>query len=287
MPMLDRALGDPLARSEAAEPEAFLGVSTRAPDASLTAQLGLETETGALVETVVKDSPAEKAGLQAHDVLLKLDQRTIKGPEDLVRQIRKHKKGDLVKLEIIRAGKTASLEATLAQRTKTDWKSLGPLPRQHRVVPRVEVGPAPDRKGESIVVLKSPGQSLVTKTVTLPGGSSTAQQHQSMQQHHTATVVVKSDDGSVTVNRENGQDRVVVKDPQDEVVFEGPFNTDQEKSKAPAKVRERLEKVLKEIQLDEPSATEIEEIRLLRPTTTPKFIRHESIRHSAREWLRS
>jgi hypothetical protein len=93
-----------------------LGCST-ATDA-LRSQLGL-TETGVVVHDVVADSPAQKAGFQLHDVLLKavVAEKAIelKEAEQIVQAV---KEADLkpIKLELLRKGKPLTLEVTPAER---------------------------------------------------------------------------------------------------------------------------------------------------------------------------
>lgn len=65
---------------------------------------------------VVPDSPADKAGLQADDIVEKLDGKKIGDFEDFVAAVRKKKIGDEVTLEVHRAKETLSLKLKLAKR---------------------------------------------------------------------------------------------------------------------------------------------------------------------------
>jgi len=69
------------------------------------------------VDKVVKDSPAEKAGLREGDVILKFDDSAIKSPDDLAGVLKKHKPKDEVVLTIRRGDKdTVTLKITLGER---------------------------------------------------------------------------------------------------------------------------------------------------------------------------
>ena len=108
----------------------FLGVEVQTVDPSLAAQLGLEEDTGVLVGHVMANSPAQKAGLKEHDVIVKTDGEPVNGHEAFAATIRAHKQGDKIKLGIIRAGKAQDLEATLSQRELPGTKSLRSIQTQ-------------------------------------------------------------------------------------------------------------------------------------------------------------
>lgn len=63
--------------------EYWLGLLCRAIDEPTRAQLGLAGKSALIVEQVVPDSPAERAGFQTGDLLLQLDGKPLKLPEDL------------------------------------------------------------------------------------------------------------------------------------------------------------------------------------------------------------
>lgn len=70
---------------------------------------------GALVSTVVKDSPAAKAGIKAGDVITTIDNTPIDSADALVRAIREQS-GDLA-VGVVRDKQKLSLKATIEKRT--------------------------------------------------------------------------------------------------------------------------------------------------------------------------
>jgi serine protease Do len=69
---------------------------------------------GAYVQAVVKDSPADKAGMQAGDVIIKFDGKKIDAEKDeLATLIAKKKAGDTISITIWREGKTQDLSVKL------------------------------------------------------------------------------------------------------------------------------------------------------------------------------
>jgi regulator of sigma E protease len=66
--------------------------------------LGVPKETNkVMINGVVKNSPAEKAGLKEYDVILKVESKEIKSPNDLTEEVGRYK-GKTVKLEVVGKG---------------------------------------------------------------------------------------------------------------------------------------------------------------------------------------
>src|SRR5262249_11258237 len=81
--------------------------------------LGLQTEgggTGLRVAAVTPDGPADKAGLQAGDLLLTIDKKEIKEEQQIFNALREKKVGDKMALEVMRGDQKKDLTATLAAR---------------------------------------------------------------------------------------------------------------------------------------------------------------------------
>ena len=70
---------------------------------------------GAFVLNVVKDTPADKAGLQRSDIITKFDDKVLNASYPLAKAISTKKVGDGVTLEFDRNGKTQRLKVTLAE----------------------------------------------------------------------------------------------------------------------------------------------------------------------------
>lgn len=72
------------------------------------------TDPGAKVKDVTADSPADKAGLKAGDIIVRVNGRSIDDSTELVVEIRNHAPGDTVEIEFTRNGQdqTASLVLT-------------------------------------------------------------------------------------------------------------------------------------------------------------------------------
>ncbi len=88
-----------------------VGVMVQEVTQSLADSFGLKQPVGALVSSVEKDSPGEKAGLQPGDVILKFNSKEVVSAADLPPQVADMKPGSSVKLEIWR--KDHAMENTL------------------------------------------------------------------------------------------------------------------------------------------------------------------------------
>ncbi|MBL0283174.1 MAG: DegQ family serine endoprotease [Zoogloea sp.] len=92
-----------------------LGVSIQGLDADLAQNFGLDKPNGALVANVESGSPAEKAGLQAGDVVLGVNGQKVDNSADLPRIIGDQKPGSVVRLSIWRDRKARELNVTLGE----------------------------------------------------------------------------------------------------------------------------------------------------------------------------
>jgi serine protease DegQ len=90
-----------------------LGVQSQDLDARLARALDLEEGRGAVVTQVVPDSPADKAGLQAGDVIVKLDGKPIASADELANVEGLLPIGKALPLEYIRSGSLKSTRLTL------------------------------------------------------------------------------------------------------------------------------------------------------------------------------
>ena len=91
---------------------AYLGVTS----ATVTPELNLRVDRGALVQDVTPLSPADKAGVRVGDVIVRMDGQEVKSTEDVSRIVDASDPGDTVDVEVVRAGKRQQVEVKLAER---------------------------------------------------------------------------------------------------------------------------------------------------------------------------
>ncbi len=93
----------------------LLGVSVQSIDPDLAKSLKLNTSGGALVSQVMPGSAAEKAGIEAGDVVLSVNDEAVTDAASLRLRIGMHSAGESVKIVLLRDGKQKTVSATLGQ----------------------------------------------------------------------------------------------------------------------------------------------------------------------------
>lgn len=92
---------------------AKLGVAVQEVNQAFAESFQLDKPEGALVASVTKDSPADKAGLQAGDVIRQVDGQPIVASGDLPAWVGQAQPGQKARLSVWRQGKPLELTATL------------------------------------------------------------------------------------------------------------------------------------------------------------------------------
>jgi len=81
--------------------------------------LGSETDQGIRVNEVVPQAAAYKAGLQSGDIIYKVDRRTVKKRDQVVKLVSKKDPGDLVVVDVLRNDESKNFKVTLGHRSVT------------------------------------------------------------------------------------------------------------------------------------------------------------------------
>jgi serine protease Do len=98
----------------------YMGVALRDVDVDLERSLKLSTKSGALVQDVTPGSPADRAGLRAYDVIVSLDDHTVRTDDQLIREISARPPGTAARLGLVRDGHEEMLLVRLAERPARD-----------------------------------------------------------------------------------------------------------------------------------------------------------------------
>ena len=109
-------------------PRAFLGVSLMNISPELREHFGAPTEAGVMVESVQKDSPADKAGIRVGDIVLAIDGADVKWSGDVRKGLREKKEGDSVRLEVLRNRARQTIVASVKEREAPRMFDMGELP---------------------------------------------------------------------------------------------------------------------------------------------------------------
>jgi len=92
-----------------------IGVAIGEVSKDVSDAIGLNRPRGALVSNVERDSPADKAGIEAGDVILKFSGRDVDRSSDLPRIVGSTKPGTKAPIQVFRKGKTMDLQVTVAE----------------------------------------------------------------------------------------------------------------------------------------------------------------------------
>jgi len=93
----------------------YLGVVVQPLSEELAQSFGLERPHGALVSEVVKDSPAERAGIKRGDVILRFDGQAIDERNDLPKIVATTKVGKSAKVVVFRDGREHELQVEVGK----------------------------------------------------------------------------------------------------------------------------------------------------------------------------
>jgi len=92
-----------------------IGVVIQEVTRDLATSFGLDRPRGALVNSVEKGSPADKAGVEATDIITAFDGKPVESSSDLPRIVGSTRPGSASTLEVWRKGKTQKLSITVAE----------------------------------------------------------------------------------------------------------------------------------------------------------------------------
>jgi len=118
-------------RSQGRVSRGRIGVTIDQVSKEVAESLGLGKSTGALVKAVEAGAPADKAGVEPGDVILKFDGRVIEKSMDLPRFVGATKPGTRSALTVLRKGATRELQVTIAEieSEKTETRAAAPAPK--------------------------------------------------------------------------------------------------------------------------------------------------------------
>lgn len=143
----------------------FLGVE--AQDISEQMLDYFDVKHGVLVEAVIDDTPAKKAGFKAGDVITKINDREIKDYSDLIRTLNFYNPGEKVTVNYVRKGKKKNAKVELAEK-----KGFGPPRMPHKAV-EMDGGPHKviwhSDDGEDLEILHERAERFGKKREALEG----------------------------------------------------------------------------------------------------------------------
>jgi serine protease Do len=237
------------------EPVTFLGVETSDVPRVLSEQIGLPRGFGVVVDYVAKDSPAAAAGLQTSDIIKMLNDQIIINPDQLGKLVRSFADGATVNLTVLRKNQEVKLTVSLKKHDvsvgrgpfggfegfEKEWNfdDLDKMNFDFQAPDMTAVRDAVKRAKDEAMRAGDEARKAVrklrivttdddmTKTTKVDLGN--------------ATVSFSDDEGELKIERVNGKKMLSARDNKGNVLFDGPIDTEEQRSKVPQNVRERFE----------------------------------------------
>jgi serine protease Do len=92
----------------------YTGLNVQPVSERLAQALGLAEARGLIVRSVDQDSPAERAGFRAYDVVVAVEGNAVTSNDDVMRELVDFRTGDTVRLTVVREGEAVDLTIQLA-----------------------------------------------------------------------------------------------------------------------------------------------------------------------------
>lgn len=260
---------------------ARLGIVPGTVPQAVVAQLELSGFPGVLVTRIMPDSPAAKAGLKENDVIVKLGDISLSGPQSVTEALTDKVPGDKVTAVFYRKGKRETADITLDGGTLSAEEILaaqGDPRTQPRVVPSVrrQMAPPAGMAGRSALPQRildmqqmmddflkdsaiddSRMDDIISRMDLTPGAAQMLRSLQGLHQmpmppmgkvsgggHSSSSVQMSDAKGTIVVSSSSQTGTTVhVTDASGKVLYSGPYNTQEEKEAVPEAVRERLKHI--------------------------------------------
>ena len=140
----------------------WLGVTIQGVSDNQAKALGLEEATGALIASVAKGQPADKAGVKQGDVVLEVNGVKTSDNNELLRQIAGLKPGDKARLTLWRNGKTVTKTVKLGERGEKTMAAMRPQqPEKAATVLGMSLKPINEKEAAALGLEKPQGLLIV------------------------------------------------------------------------------------------------------------------------------
>lgn len=96
----------------------WMGVYLDTVDTQISAYYRLPVDYGAIIMDVVRNGPADKAGIKRGDIIVEFNGEKIETADDLVVRVMRCKVGDRVRLGVVRGDQRLTIEVTLEERPR-------------------------------------------------------------------------------------------------------------------------------------------------------------------------
>jgi serine protease Do len=213
----------------------WLGVSIQEVTSDLAEEFGVKDLKGALVSSVMKGSPAEKAGIKQGDVILQYDGRVVEDTGHLRNMVSQTPIGSKIKVKVFRQKKEMELDVVIAELPKkiadasTDEPDSGAAPDNEeestalaglvvrQLTPDLAQRYGYDETERGVVVIKVEAGSRVADSGVKPGDiilQINQQNVATMEEYKKMASKIKGKERILLLLRRKGQDLFVTVRPE-------------------------------------------------------------------------
>jgi serine protease Do len=116
-----------------------IGVYTRTITPALAAGLNLDRDSGVIIEDIIPDSPAERAGLRGGDIILTVAGRPIRNVREFALSLFRYKIGEPATIDVLRGKEKLSVSATVIERPDDPQRFADMVNPETDIIPRLGV----------------------------------------------------------------------------------------------------------------------------------------------------
>lgn len=259
--LLVTLLGGAVLAQQNSTKRAYLGVMATEVDDALASHLKLDKEKCFILKRVVKESPASNAGLQKHDILLKINSEEVDSTAPLSAAVTKFNPEDKVKLSILRGGEAMDIEVTLGE--NAPQLSLADMKDRIKLI-------MPDKNNGNDIQIQilenmeemKEFQKKIRESFNNGNGGINIEIQKALEemakanQNHfkfdgSVMSHINTNDGehNISITVKDGNKSAVVKDKEGKIIFEGDINTEVEIEAIPESVREKVKKLQNNVRI--------------------------------------
>lgn len=233
---------------------AFIGLVCAEVPEMLATHLGLEPAQGIVVSALQPESPADKAGIKTHDVILRIADQEVRNQEDVARIVTGHNPGDVVQVDLFQKGQKQQIKVTLEERPRELMAAGRPRVMALEGLPAEQEKKIRELIEKNLLEMELPlqrdalGAEDVLRQMREQMGRVLDENMRNAEPGGVkiqggATIRMMDENGSVEVKTSDGGKEVTIRDKNNEIVWTGPWDTEQDKAAAPADIRNRIERL--------------------------------------------
>jgi serine protease Do/serine protease DegQ len=181
-----------------------LGIAMQDINAELARAFGLQQQRGVVISQVEVNSPADKAGLRAGDIVTEVNGRVVRSAADMTNVIGLQRIGQVVAMKILRDARVVNVKAVIDEKPvrTTDGHDLHPLLQGATLGEAAAVLNRPDIHGLLITKLQS--RSAAAEAGLQQGDIITSVNRQPVSSIEEARLLIKRSRGGVLLNIRRG-----------------------------------------------------------------------------------